>query len=97
MLLKLKSELSLESPDICPTCWTVRAEFLRSVVANYPAILSVLVVEYRGNAEATASVRGVHAVTVKFSFLFGIVLAEKVFSMTDRLSKALQGRCMFCK
>ena len=80
MLLKLKSELSLESPDfkpICPTCWTVKAEFLRSVVANYPVILSVLVVEYRGNAEGTASVRGVHAVMVKFPFCLVLCLLKR--------------------
>ena len=32
------------------------------------------------------SARGVHAVMEKISFLFGIMLAEKVFSLTDTLT-----------
>ena len=78
--------------------WTVRAESFCSVIANYSVILSVLeeiVVEYRGNAEATALARGVHAVMAKYSFLFGVMLAEKVFSMTDKLSRALQAKRVF--
>ena len=63
------------------------------MLTNYAVILSVLeeiMDEYRGNAEATASGRGVHAVMGNFSFLFGVMLAEKVFCLTDRLSRALQ-------
>ena len=92
MLLQIKSELAPDSPGLkplCPTCWTVRTESMRSVLNNYAVIQSVLegiVHEYRGNIEATASAQGVHAVMEKFSFLFGITLAEKVFSLTDRLS-----------
>ena len=92
MLLQVKSELAPDSPGLkplCPTRWTVRAESLRSVLINYAVIQSVLeeiVYEYRGNAEATASARGVHAVMEKCSFLFGVTLAEKFFSLTDRLS-----------
>ena len=101
MLLQLKSELAPDSPGLkplCPTRWTVRAESLLSVLTNYVVIQSVLeeiVDEYRGNAEATASARGVHAVMEKFSFLFGVTLAEKVFSLTDRLSRALQAKRVF--
>ena len=52
-------------------------------------------VEYRGNADVTALARGVHAVMAKYSFLFGVMLAEKVFSMTDKLSRALQAKRVF--
>lgn len=31
----------------------------------------------------------------KFSFLFGVTLGEKVFSLTDRLSRALQAKRVF--
>lgn len=37
MLLKLKNELAPATPGLkplCPTCWTVRAESLRSVIVN---------------------------------------------------------------
>ena len=31
----------------------------------------------------------------KFSFLFGVTLGEKLFSLTDRLSRALQAKRVF--
>ena len=101
MLLQLKCDLAPGSPGfkpICPTRWTVRAESLCSVLTNYAVIISVLleiVEEYRGNTEATASARRVYAVMEKISFLFGVMLVEKVFSLTDTLSRALQGKHMF--
>ena len=68
------------------------------MLTNYAVIISVLleiVEEYGGNTEATASARGVHAVMEIFSFLFGVMLTEKVFSLTDTLSRALQGKHKF--
>ena len=96
----LKADLSPETMGIrplCPTCWTVRAESLQSVILNYSVIHSVLeeiIEEYRGNSEATAQARGIMVTMEKFSFLFGIVIGEKLFSITDTLSKALQRRTM---
>ena len=101
ILLKLKSELAPDTPGLkplCPTRWTVRAESLRSVLLNYNVIQSVLediVEEYRGNSEATAGARGVLAVMERFSFLFGVTLAEKVLSLTDSLSRAIQAKHVF--
>ena len=31
---------------------------------------------------------------MKFSFLFGVVVAEKIFSVTDTLSKAVQKKSL---
>ena len=98
MLLKIKAELSPKTPGIkplCPTRWTVRAESLRSLVLYYEVIQSVLdeiLVEYSGNTEATAAARGI--VMMKFSFLFGVVVAEIFFSVTDTLSKAIQKKSL---
>ena len=100
MLLKIKAELSPKTPGIkplCPTRWTVWAESLRSLVLNYEVIQSVLdeiLVEYSGNMEATAAARGIATVIMKFSFLFGVVVAEKLFSVTDTLSKAVQKKSL---
>ena len=96
MLLKLKADLSPETMGIrplCPTRWTVRAESLRSIILNYSVIHSVLeeiIQEYRGNSEATSQARGIMVTMEKFSFLFGVVIGEKLFSITDMLSKAVQ-------
>ena len=96
MLLKLKSELAPSAPGLkplCPTRWTVRAESLRSVIANYSVIIATLqeiLEEYRDKSEACSQARGVIAVMEKFHFLFGVIISEKVFTITDNLSKALQ-------
>lgn len=96
MLLKLKSELAPATPGIkplCPTRWTVRAESLRSIILNYTVIMSVLqeiVEEYKGNFEACCQARGILLAMEKFHFLFGIIISEKIFSITDTLSKAFQ-------
>ena len=96
MLLKLKSELSPATPGmkpLCPTRWTVRAESLHSVIVNYTVILSVLqeiLEEYRGNVEVCSQARGILAAMEKFHFLFGVILSEKIFSITDALSRALR-------
>ena len=96
MLLKLKSELAPATPGVkplCPTRWTVRAESLRSIICNYTVILSVLqeiVEEYRGNFEACCQARGILVAMEKFHSLFGIIVSEKIFSITDTLSRAFQ-------
>ena len=65
MLLSLKQELSPSSPSIrplCPTRWTVRAESLRSVIANYEVIqelMEEIIEEYRGITEATSPAKGI--------------------------------------
>ena len=98
MLLKFKSELSPQTPGIkplCPTRWTVRAESLRSLVLNViKSVLDEILVEYSGNTEATAAARGIATVMMKFSFLFGVVVAEKFFSVTDTLSNAVQKKSL---
>ena len=96
MLFKLKAELAPATPGVkplCPTRWTVRAESLRSILVNYEvitALLEEILEEYKGNTEATCSARGVLAMMEKFCFIFGITLGEKLFRITDTLSKALQ-------
>ena len=85
MLLKLKSELFPQSfgvKPLCPTRWTLRAKSLRSVLLNYKVIQSVLeeiVEQYSGNAEATSQGRGILVIFSKFSFFFGVAVAEKFF------------------
>ena len=100
MLLKVKGDLSPETVGIrplCPTRWTVRAESLRSVILNYSVIreaLNEITEEYRGNSEATSQARGTMVTMEKFSFLFGVVIGEQLFGITDTLSKALQKKTM---
>ena len=102
MLLKQKQELSPETMGVrplCPTQWTVRAESLKSVILNLNysvihAVLEEILEEYKGNSEATCQARGILTIMEKFSFLFGLVVGEMFFSITDTLSKALQKKTM---
>ena len=63
------------------------------MITNYGVILTVLegiLEEYRGNFEACCQARGVLTTMETFQFLFGVAISEKVFCITDKLSKALQ-------
>ena len=101
MSLSLKQELSPSSPSIrplCPTCWTVHAESLRSVIANYKVLqglMEQIIEEYRGMTEATSSTKGILSTMEKFSFFFGVVVSEVFFGITDKLSKAVQSKSIY--
>ena len=42
------------------------------------------------NFEACSQARGILTAMEKFHFLFGVIISEKIFSITDSLSKAFQ-------
>ena len=97
MLLKLKADISHETMGIrplCPTRWTVQAESLRSVILNYSIIHSVLEEIMKEYREATFQARVIMVTMEKFFFLFGVVIREKLFSITYTLSEALQKKTM---
>ena len=95
MLINIKHQLAPCNPGIeppCPTRWTVGAKSLRSVITNYDVIMLVLeeiMEEYKGNFEVCCQARGVLTTMETFQFLFGVI-SEEVFSITNKLSKALQ-------
>ena len=91
----LKKELAPDTMGIrvlCPTRWTVRADALSSILANYSVLMQVWE-EAKGIArdtETIARVNGVSAYVEKFSFLFGVVLGKLILGHSDNLSKSLQ-------
>ena len=92
---KLKQEIAPATPGfctLCPTRWTVRAVSLKSFLDNYMVLQALWeeVKDFVTDSEIHASVTGVDATMSKFSFLFGLVLAEKLLQHTDNLSKTLQ-------
>ena len=96
LLQKLKVELSLKSPRIgvlCPTCWTVHAESLHSILANYEALQSLWTESLQ--IVKDAEMRGRIATYMKsFDFLFGAMLGEMLLRQSDNLSRALQASYM---
>ena len=83
---------------LCPTRWTVRAASLQSVMRNYSVIQSSLDSfedMTKRDPEMSARCAGVASQFASFDFfLFGVALGEKVLSMVDNLSKALQHKNM---
>lgn len=95
MLRDLKEESGNDAPSIrslCPTRWTVRAESLASIIANYDEIklLWETAVTATSDTEMKARIRGVWSQMNHFKFLFGITLAEVILRHTDKLSQTLQ-------
>jgi hypothetical protein len=93
---KIKDEIAPAEPGfrtLCPTRWTVRADSLGSVIANY-AVLQTSLDTFTDMAsrdmEMSARVNGIASQMEKFDFLFGVFLGEKVLRLADNLSCALQ-------
>ena len=95
MLSQLKEEMGSDAPGVrtlCPTRWTVLAESLYSILANYDHILLLWEtgVHETSNTDMKARILGVRSQMQSFNFLFCIVLSEMILQHTDKLSKTLQ-------
>ena len=80
---KLKVEIAPGTPGfrtLCPTCWTVRAASLESIMDNYLVFQALWedVKETATDPEIRARVIGVDATMNRFDFLFGLVLGVLV-------------------
>ena len=87
--------MSSDTPGVrtlCPTRWTVCAESLHSILANYEHTLLLweTAVHEASNTEIKARICGVWSQMQSFNFLFCIVLSEMVLRHTDKLSQTLQ-------
>jgi len=92
---RLKEELTPGVPglrNLCPTHWTVHATSLESIRTNYPGLQATWekAVDVVKDTEVKARISGVATKMMKFDFLFGLMLAERVLKHTDNVSKALQ-------
>ena len=93
---RMKEELSPGQSGfrtLCPTRWTVRADSLASVEANY-SVLQNSLEEFsqmaRRDLEASVKVNGVATEMTKFDFLFGVILGSRILRLVDNLSCTLQ-------
>ena len=95
MLRELKEEIGSDAPGVrtlCPTRWTVRAESLASIIANYDNIqlLWETAVQATSDTEMKARIQGVGSQMKNFKFLFCLTLSEMILRHTDKLSQTLQ-------
>lgn len=95
MLTRLKEEIGSDALSIrtlCPTRWTVRAESLASIMANYTDLhrLWAEALTATSDTEMKARIQGITSQMDTFKFLFGLLLSEMILRHTDKLSKTLQ-------
>ena len=78
---------------LCPTRWTVRTAAIDSVLKNYSVLKSALLeIHEQGRDEYSLKAGGFLAAMEKFSTFFGLHLSYLIFSSTEQLSIALQGK-----
>ena len=95
--LHLKETLCPGTPAVrilCPTRWTIQAESLQSVIDNYTALLETWQESLQAtkDTEMRACIIGVSSQMNSFSFFFGVMLGQLLFSHSDNLSRTLQKR-----
>ena len=95
MLQKLKQQMPDDSPGIrmlCPTRWTVRAEALHSILANYEVVQSLWEesIDCVRDTEMRSRIQGISACMTTLDFFFGVSLGELLLNHSDNLSRALQ-------
>ena len=74
------------------TRWTVRASCFQRIIDSYSNLQSLWDVCLTENLtkEVRSRIIGCQAQMKKFSFFFGLCLGQRLFSLTDNLSKTLQ-------
>ncbi|XP_062502108.1 zinc finger MYM-type protein 1-like [Corticium candelabrum] len=95
VLREVKEEIGSDAPAVqtlCPTRWTVRAESLASILANYDKIqvLWVTSLHKTSDTEIKARIQGVASQMQLFRFFFCLILSEMILRHTDRLIQTLQ-------
>ena len=77
---------------LCPTCSTVNADSLASIIHNYAVLQSTWeeAVDAVRDIESKARLNGVVAQMEKFAFLFGAFIGELILQHSDNLSQTLQ-------
>lgn len=96
MLRTLKEESgSSDAPGVrtmCPTRWTVQADSLASVIANYNNIQELWESALYSSldSEMKARIHGVDSQMQTFRFFFCLLLSEMILRHTEKLSQTLQ-------
>ena len=95
MLTRLKEEIGSDAPlmhTLCQTRWTVGADSLASIMANYADLhrLWVEALAATSDTDMKARIQGITSQMDTFRFLFGLLLSELILRHTDKLSKTMQ-------
>ena len=81
---------------LCPTCWTVRAVSLQSILGNWNVFQEICDEILEGRVDPEVRGRGVQTQMQSFNFFSGIQLGVLVLRHTDNLSSTLQHTHLSC-
>ena len=77
---------------LCITRWTIRASCFNKIFETYESLQKLwkVCLDEKLDAEVRARIIGCQSQMELFSFLFGLLLSHRVYSLTDNLSKIVQ-------
>ena len=77
---------------LCVTRWTVRAKCFKKILENYQALLELWEQSFAEQLDSDTKARiiGCKSQMESFKFYFGLMLSQRLYSITDNLSKTLQ-------
>ena len=77
---------------LCVTRWTVRAKCFKNIINNYKGLLELWEqsLEESLDFETRSRIKGCKAQMKLFKFYFGLSLSQRLYAITDNLSKTLQ-------
>ena len=81
---------------LCVTRWTVRATCFQKIIENYPLLLALWeeCLKEKLDPETRSQIIGCRAQMKVFNFYFGLCLGQKLYALTDNLSKSIQKEIM---
>ena len=94
-------EEALDVPSLdklCITRWTIRGKCFEKIQTNYIALMKLwgeCLLEGGLNTEVKARIMGCKNQMSTFHFFFVLFLGQRLFSITDNLSKALQSEKLY--
>ncbi len=91
-----EDERSTGIRKFCPTQWTVRGESINSILQNYNVLKELWesCLQLSLQPDVKGRIIGIQAQMSKFKLLFGLKLCERIFLITDNLSKTLQNQSL---
>lgn len=77
---------------LCATRWTVRSKCFKKILENYQALLELWdqSLAEQLDSDTKARIIGCKSQMESFKFYFGLMLSQRLYSITDNLSKTLQ-------
>ena len=81
---------------LCLTRWTVRGTSYLKIIENFDALMKLWDISLTGSLDTDIKARmiGVQNQMTEFQFLYGLHLSQRLFSISDNLSRALQSQAM---